>query len=335
MSAVGGLGACVGGLWLLGFAPGAVLDGLLLKGFLSESYGLDPGRLAATLNRSSPIILCSVAVCLAFRCGVLNIGVEGQFIAGAVFLAWVGVTWGGLPGVVLLPLVLVGAGVCGAFWGLLAGLLKRYRHVNEVLGTLLLNFVAFRIAEWLVIGPLADPRYPGSNSTASISGSARLPVFGGELFAVHAGVLLAVGLGVGSWWLLRSTVAGYRMRLVGENATAARFAGVAVGRYQLLAFVLSGFLGGLAGAVLYSGIRFGIDKSPGADYGFTGIAAALLARLSPLGAIPAGLFFAMLEVGAENLQLAPGFERFPVQITRVITGMVILSALLMGRRSGG
>lgn len=333
LAAGSGLLAAVGLMALMGFDAGTVFQGLVLKSFLSDDHRLDVARIVTTLVRACPLILLGTAVALAFRCRVLNIGAEGQYLFGCVACAWLGVRMGTWDTWLLLPTVLLAGALAGAGWAMIAGLLKVYRGVSEVLSTILLNFIALHLVTLLVLGPLRDPDFPAGATTAHISPTACLPpIFSAESWdGLHWGVLVAALLAIAFSVVLHRTVFGFRVRAVGLNPVAARFSGIRVERYQLLTFALSGALAGLAGAMQVSGVTTYLTKSPGSDYGFTAIAVAMLARLEPAGTIATGLFFAMLDVGAQNLQRSSPAGDFPVQMVLVIQAVVILVTGVMMR----
>jgi simple sugar transport system permease protein len=277
--------------------------------------------LSDVLVRATPLALTGLAVAIAFRGGVWNIGADGQFLAGATLAAWVGVVLGGTH--LSLPLALLGGVAAGAVWAGIAGILRSRFGVLEVISTIMLNFVAAFGVSYLVRGPLQEPThvYP---QTPSIGDAAQLPVIVPGT-RVHAGVLIAIALGIIAWWTMRHTAAGFRLRVTGANPFAARSAGlVNVERVTMRAFLLSGALAGLAGAVEVCGVTYALYENLSPGYGYTAIAVALLARLDPLGTLAAALLFGVLEVAAAALQREASI---PSTTAAVVEASVILVVL--------
>jgi general nucleoside transport system permease protein len=290
------------------------------------AFGSADAVLSGTLVRATPLMLAGLAVTLAFRAGVLNIGAEGQLLAGAAVATAAAMV---MPGPFPLPLVaaLAGGMVGGASVAGIAAWLRARFGVLDVISTLMLNAVVQYLVAWLVRGPLQEPThiYPQS---ATLSLAARLPVLvpGTRL---HLGVLLAVVLaGVGSWWLAR-TAAGFRLRATGMSPGAAASAGgIRVGRVTALAFVGSGALAGLAGAVEITGVTYALYENLSPGYGFTAIAVALLAGLEPAVVVATGLVFGALEAGATAMQRDAGV---PSVIVAVVEAGVILALVVADR----
>lgn len=316
--------AVVGGLLLLagGYDPGAAA-GAMLRG----SIGSWSVFVSITLVRSVPLILTGLAVALAFRAGVWNIGAEGQLYAGAVAAAWVGLVGGGLPAVVLIPAVLGAALAAGAAWTVLPTLMRVRLGVGEVITTILMNFVGIHFAAYMVHGPLQESRgvFP---QTDPIAQAARLPALvpGTRL---HVGFALAAALAVGMTVLLRRSRAGFRIRAVGASPEAARVSGrIDANRVLTMSFLASGAIAGLAGGVEVAGLTHALyeDLSPG--WGYTAIAVALLAGLEPLGVLVTGLLFGALQAGAGAMQRDAGI---PAAWVGVVEAIVILAVLGLDR----
>lgn len=283
------------------------------------------------LVRSTPLMLTGLAVATAFRAGVLNIGADGQFLAGATAAAAVGI-WTGHALGPLTPVATLGAGaIAGGVWAWIAAVLRVRFHVLEVISTIMLNFVAAYGVSYLVRGPLQEPThiYP---QTETLPASAQLPtLFPGT--RLHLGFVLALAFAVGIWWLFRATAVGFRLRAGGANPFAARSAGVInVARTATLAFVLSGAIAGVAGGVEVCGVTFALyeDISPG--YGYTAIAVALLAGVNPLWVIVTGILFGALEGGASALQRD---FNVPATVASVIEASVILLVIALVQRPKG
>ena len=307
-------------LWALGFPAGLALSALW-SGSFGSFYSLSSG----TLVRATPLILTGLSVAVAFRAGVFNIGAEGQLLAGAATAAAVGLAWGQrLGGFTVVVELLIGA-MSGAAWAGIAAFLRARFRVLEVISTILLNFVALYLVGYLVRGPLQEPThvYPQSSSLTEL---ARLPrLFPGS--RLHAGFLVAVVAAFGLWWFLRATAAGFRLRVSGANPDAGRVAGeINVIRTTTFAFLLSGALAGLAGAIELAGVTFALYENLSPGYGYTGIAVALLARLNPVGVLATGVLFGALEAGAGAMQRDAGVPSVVVSIAEavIILGLVVM-----------
>ncbi|HVN84993.1 MAG TPA: ABC transporter permease [Candidatus Binatia bacterium] len=283
--------------------------------------------LSETLVKTCPLLLCGLAVALAFQTGMWNIGAEGQLLMGALAAAFAGSRLP-LPGALGIPTVMAAAALSGAAWGALAGTLKLRRDVNEVISTIMLNFIALGIVSYLVQGPLMEigGRYP---QTDAVLTGLRLPRLIPSL-RVHAGLpvaLVACGL---LYAMLYYTVVGYEMRAAGLNPIAARLAGIPVARRMFGAIVLSGALAGLAGAIEVMGITFRLYERFSPGYGFTAIAVGLLGRLTPVGVLLAALFFGALEAGSNAMQRDAGVSAVLVSVIQA-TVVIFLVAAEHGR----
>lgn len=310
-AALGALGAAAGVLVAFGYPPGPAL-GALVAGSLGG-----PDAWVATLLKTTPLLLTGLAVALSFRCGVWNIGAEGQLYAGALAATWLATrALPDAPAAVLVPGLALAAAAAGAAFGGLAGGLRAARGVNEVISTLLLNFIAIQLVALAVHGPLqeAAAAYPQSDP---LPAAARLPALG----RLHAGAAAALLMAGAAWWLLFRTPTGFRLRAVGLAPRAARFAGISPARYGVLALALAGALAGLAGALEVAGVTGRLYEGLSPGHGYTAIAVALLARLHPLGVVPAALFFGALEAGAGAMQRQAGV---PSVATHIVKGVVVL-----------
>jgi general nucleoside transport system permease protein len=300
--------------------------GALWRGSLGSAYALH----SATLVRATPLVLAGLAVTVAFRAGILNIGAEGQLVAGAAAAAAVA---GALSSGALLPLALpaalVAAMLAGAAWAGIAALLRARFGVLDVISTIMLNFVAGFVVSWLVRGPLQEPSriYP---QTMTLDEAARLPrlLEGSRL---HAGALLAAAAAVLLWIVLGRTAAGFRLRAVGANPRAAATAGlIRVERVAAGAFLASGALAGLAGGVELTGVTFALYENLSPGYGFTAIAVALLARLHPLGVVATGVMFGALQAGATAMQRDAGVPSVVVAVIEATVILMVLAAERLG-----
>ena len=325
--AVGLTGVVAGaGFGLLGLDPLLALRALI-EGAVGDRLAIEN-----TLVRTVPLLLVGLGVALAFRCGVWNIGGEGQLYLGALVATALGTrVLGAESGTFALPVALLGGVLAGALWGGLAALLRVTRGVSEVLSTILLNFVAILGVAYAVHGPLQElaATYPQSDALPE---SVRLSVLPG-LLRVHTGLVVAVLLPFGIWGLLFRTAAGLRLRAVGLNPEAARYSGISPERETVRVLLLSGGLAGLAGAIEVCGVTGRLFENLSPGYGFTAIAVALLARLHPLGVVPAALFFAGLATGSGAMQRVAHVPSVTVQI--IEAGVILISVgFAFPRRNG-
>ena len=318
------LGAVI--IWL---TTGSLATTLAAYGGLWEGAFGSPKAIAGTLVRATPYIFTGLAVALAFKCGLFNIGAEGQLALGAVCAAWVGYSLQ-LPGLLHVPLTIL-AGIAGGFlWGMVPGVLKARTGAHEVITTIMMNYLALQIVQILLSGPMKDPRSVASQ-TPALAPSSWLPMLIPSI-GLHSGVLLAVLVAIALWWFLGRTTWGFALRTVGVNPAAARYAGMPVARNVVLAMALSGGLAGLAGAVEVAGVAldvttvtpegkryFGLGFSSG--YGFDAIAVALLGRGNPFGVIGAALLFGALRAGATRMQFN---TQVPGEIISVIQALILL-----------
>lgn len=280
---------------------------------------------SATLKRTTPILLLGLAVAVAFRAGVLNIGADGQFLVGASTACALALAVGSRAGsAVIAAEILVGA-AAGGCWAGISAVLKRRFGVMEVVSTLLLNFVALNFVGFLVRGPLQEPTgaYPQSSALDPV---ARLPLLiDGQ--RLHVGFALAVVLAAGMWWFFRNTAAGFRLRATGASRTAAEVAGrIDVGSVQFRALVASGAIAGLAGACEITGVTFALYEGLSPGYGYTAIAVALLGGLNPLGIVASATLFGALGAGADAMQRNAGV---PSEFAAVAAALVVLGMLAL------
>ncbi len=347
---------------LIAFLIGAVillLQGVnpleAYQAMIVGAFGSKNG-LADTLVKAIPLMLVGLGIAIAFRGGVINIGAEGQLIVGALVTTFLGVQLGEqLPGFLGIALGLVGGGAMGAIWGSIPGFLKARLGVNEILSTIMMNQIAIQIGFYLLRGPMIDPaeveagtniphsarlprtvdmpRFTDMAQSLGITNSAEdagLSGYLGELYAVlvepsrlHSGLIFAVLMAVLVYIFLWRTTIGYRIRAVGLNTAASRYAGMQVERTVVLSMTLSGMFAGLAGAVEILGLhhRMFEPTAVSAGYGFSGIVAALFGKLHPLGIIPASILFGGLLVGGDKMQRA---TQIPQVLILAILGLVVL-----------
>lgn len=304
-------------------APVGKTYALLLKGGFGSLFAL-----SETATRAVPLMLTGLAAAVAFRARLFNIGAEGQLYAGALAAVAVGGMHGGvgyaLPPWLLMPAMLLAAALAGALLLLGPALLKARLGVDEVVTTLLLNFVVLLAVSWLLDGAMKDPGALGWPQSVPLQDALQFA----KLLAqtrVHTGLLLALGLALACWVLLRFTVLGFDIRALGANARAAQFAGVPVTRTVVRVAMLSGALAGLAGAFEVAGrtAYVTLDMSPG--YGYSGIVIAMLAALHPLGVVLASVFVAGVLVGSDSMSRALGV---PTYIADVIVATALIAVLV-------
>jgi simple sugar transport system permease protein len=265
-----------------------------------------------------------LGITIAFRGGVINIGGEGQLIVGALAATAMALAFPEWPGVILLPLALAAGVAGGAAWGGVPGVLKARLGVNEILSTIMMNQIAIQLSNYLLRGPMIDPAEIARGT--QIAQSAQLPQQVWLIRLVprtllNGGAIIAVVMAVLVYIFLWRTTIGYRIRAVGLNAEAARYAGIRVPVYQALALVLGGAFAGLAGAVEVLGVQHRMMEGLSGGYGFSGIVAALFGKLHPLGVIPASILFGGLLVGADKMQRA---VQVPSALIGALQGLVVL-----------
>jgi simple sugar transport system permease protein len=304
-------------------APVGQAYALLLQGGFGSRFAL-----TETLTRATPLIFTGLAAALAFRARLFNIGAEGQLYLGALAAVAVGGQHGGagfaMPTWALLPLMLAAAALAGALLLLLPTLLKTHLAVDEVVTTLLLNFIVLLFVGAMLDGAMKDPTALGWPQSVAVQDRLQLDKLVPRS-RVHTGLLLALACAGLCWGLLARTTHGFEMRAVGAGARAAAFAGMPVRWVMVKVALLSGGLAGLAGAVEVAG-RAGyvtLDMSPG--YGYTGIVIAMLAGLHPLGVVAAAVFVAGILVGADSMSRAVGV---PTYIADVIVATALLAMLV-------
>ncbi len=293
--------------------------GALVNGALGSVSGI-----TQSLVKATPLLLVGLGICIAFRANVINIGGEGQIIVGAIVGTWFPLAFSHWPGWLLIPASLILGFIAGAFWGFIPGILKARLRVNEILSTIMMNSIGQQLMYLLLRGPLMDPE--GIASGTFLAQSARLPQQAWMPRLVpqtllHAGAILAVLLAILVYFFLWRTTIGYRIRAVGLNPDASRHAGINVPFYQALSLTLAGGFAGLAGVIEVIGVQHRLLDGITSGYGFTGIVAALLGSLHPLGLIPASVLFGGLLVGANQMQRA---VQVPSSLINAILGLVVL-----------
>ncbi|MFQ5957994.1 MAG: ABC transporter permease [Alphaproteobacteria bacterium] len=304
---------------LIALAGADVVDAyrILFASALGSKFAL-----SETVVKATPLVFTGLAVAVAFRAKFWNIGAEGQLLAGAMAAAFVGAREG-LPAWSLAPLMIAGGALAGGAWAALPAVLKTRLRVDDVVATLMLNFVMFYTMMALVDGPWKDP-LSGYPDSPDIRMDAEFPVLVSAT-RLHLGVALAAVAALAVWFVMRYTTLGFAIRAVGENPRAARHGGIAIGRVTLLTALISGGLAGLAGVGEVAGLHFQVMAALSPGYGYTGIVIAMLARLSPLGVVPASLFFAAVITGAEAMSRKTGV---PVFLADVIQGTALICMIV-------
>ncbi len=308
-------------------AYGALLEGSLgnpaqiviaLQSGDARAIALAFYPISESLVASTPYIFAGLAVALGFRCGLFNIGAEGQLFIGALTSVFVGYTFTGLPAIVHIPLALGAGALGGALWGFVPGFLKARVGAHEVINTIMMNYIAFRLSEWLLTGPM---KRPGAVPVSPfIAESAQLPRFFPDPIRFHLGFFIALGMAVFVWWFLFKSRWGFEIRTVGANPNAARYAGMNIAFNIILAMCMSGALAGMAGANEVLGVNYNLANAFSSGYGFDSIALALLGRSHPFGVVLAALLFGTLRSGGTRMQ---NVAQIPIDIIIVVQALVI------------
>ena len=293
---------------------------------VTEPFGSAFG-ISETLVKAVPLGFCALAVALALKVDLWNIGAEGQLFMGALGASWAALYAPPVPGPLRIPFALLCGAAAGALWALLPGVLRTWGRVSEILSTLLLNYVAIAWVEMLVYGPWkGEDRFP---YTAFFDEGFWLPV----LFRrVHGGILLLVGLAVILAWIERRTVVGYEVRVVGASPALARYAGLPVAARLLAVMAAAGALGGLAGACEVLGVQHRLHAQVSPGYGYTAIIVAFLARRDLLASVVVAVLFAALAVGGDGLPAAsPALSPSIVKVFQGVLLLLVLSGGVLAR----
>ncbi|HEY3934464.1 MAG TPA: ABC transporter permease [Gemmatimonadales bacterium] len=318
-----GLALLMAFLLLAGFDVGGALAALW-RGAFGSWYAFT----SATLVRATPLLLLGLAFTIGGRAGALNIGMEGQFAAGAIAAVAIGVHGAGTPAAIELPLVLAGGLVAGAAWIAIPVILRARFEITEVISTLLLNFVASAMVSYAVTGPLQEASRIYPQSAPLVSG-ARLPHLGTGS-RLHLGFPIALAIAAALALVLNHTRWGFRLRAVGAGGRAAHIVGgINTTRVIAVALLWSGALAGLGGAVEVSGVSFALYQNLSPGYGFTAIAVALLGRMRPALVVVAAIMFGALEAGAGAMQRDAAIPAVGIE---VVEAVVIVAALILAWR---
>jgi ABC-type uncharacterized transport system permease subunit len=330
----------------------AIFDGTGLNWLFPWTTGADRTtaalNLQQTLIATTPLILVGLAVAFAFRAGMFNIGGQGQYLVGSIVAVWFGSKFAGMPHLLHIVLVIVLACAAGAVWAGIAGLLKATVGANEVISTIMLNWIAIWVGVWLfgLGGPLQNPETPSVPISSDVTASAKLPVFWGNpnLQGLHVGLFIALAMVVVFWFLLNRSTTGYEVKAVGFNPEAARYSGMNVARNYVKVMAICGLFAGLAGGLDILGWQFRLATNDiqASDVGFLGIAVALLGRNTASGTVAAALLFGALKSGTSQRNLDPSiFDPALAQnLTLMIQGLIVLIvstdviALRILRRTG-
>lgn len=304
------LALVIGGiiLWASGNNPIEAYLALLEGSFGSAT------AFGRTLEKATPLIFGGLAVAFAFKAGLFNIGGQGQLLIGAIIAAYVGFAIDGLPFIIHMPLALLAGAVAGGLYGAIAGALKAYTGAHEVITTIMLNFVAINITDYLADGPWKAEGIIAR--TPPILESAAIPRWG----FLPVGFLLAVLVAAATWFLVNRTTFGYAIRTTGINPNAAQYAGVKVSQIIILTMAISGALAGMGGAVETLGVVGRYQPGFNLGLGFDGITIALLAKTNSLGVIPAAVLIGAMQAGSSQMQFSAGV---PFQIIDVIQALIL------------
>jgi simple sugar transport system permease protein len=310
---------------VISFALGAIVLALAKANPARTYYEMfrgafgSPTKVQYTISKTIPILLCGLAVGIAFRLKFWNIGAEGQYVSGVIGITWVMQFWTFLPDWMVLPTGMVVGILFGAIWGGIPGILKAQWNVDETLVTLMMNYIAIGFAEYLYINAWKAPR--GNMGTVKYPEFAWLPRIWGK---VHSGIYFALVLVVILWFVLYKTRWGFELNMIGKNPRAARCQGVSIKRNIILAMLLSGGIAGLAGVIDSAAVTHCLTKGVDSGYGFTGIIIAWMSGLNPFASIIFSVIMAALDTGADALQIS---LKLPSAMGEVLQGLILIPLL--------
>jgi len=307
-----------------GASPAAAFA-LFVKGSVGSKFAI-----SETLTRTIPLVFTGLAAAVAFRAKLWNIGAEGQLYAGACMATLLGTGTVHLPPWAMIPFLFVAGALAGGLLLLGPTLLKTRLAVDEVVTTLLLNFIVLLFVNWLVFGPWKDPMAMGWPQAEPVIDAAVLPPLLAKT-RLHLGLFIAIASAVGVWALMKYTTWGYEIRAVGYNQKAATFAGIPVNRVILRTALISGGLAGFAGVSELCGLKgyLTLDLSPG--FGYSGIVVAMLAGLHPLGVTLSALFIAMLSIGADSMSRSLNISNYIADVATAVSLLAVLLSMLFSR----
>ncbi len=283
----------------------------------------NPIGLQGTLVKFVPLSIIGLGLLVAFKMKIWNIGGEGQYHLGAIGATLVALFW--FPHVsiyLLIPIIFIVGAIAGGLWGAIPGLLKAYLGADEIVATLMLNYIGILFMDYLVYGPWKDPHGYSFPMTATFTENAKLPIIWGK---VHWGVIIPVLLAFLVWYIFEKTIFGYEIKVIGDNKDAARYAGMDVKKNILMMMIISGMFAGLAGAIQMVGIQYRLQPNFSPGYGYTAIIVAWLSRLNPFGVVIVAFLMGGLFVGCEILQI---LMKLPISITYIFQGMLFIFVLL-------
>ena len=273
------------------------------------------------LIRMIPLLIVALGISVSSRCGIINIGAEGQMYMGIIAATAIATNCGSLPKIILVPMCIVAAGIAGGLYGFIPGWLKAKLEVSELLSTVMLNYVATQFFNFCIRVPLLDPNEKsGTPMSRRIAENATLSrLFKG--MSLHQGIFLTIILVVIIYILMFKTTWGYKMRAAGASKRAARYGGINVPKYLIIAMVISGACAGMAGAVELMGVQGRAVAGMTSGYGFSGVVVALFGALHPLWIVPASFFFGILLYSQVNLQI---LTSVPPNLVKALQGLIIL-----------
>jgi ABC-type uncharacterized transport system permease subunit len=284
-----------------------------------------PRAFSEVLLKATPLIFIGIGLAIAFSCGVWNIGAESQFYAGAIAATWVGVNLGGLPPGIMVPLVFLAGFLGGGLLAVIPGWLKVRFKINEVVITIMLNYIMLGITSFLVTGPMQEVRRVFPQSDEIVEAARLVKIW--PPTRLHIGFFIAIALAIVMTIILYRTPLGYAIRTVGLSPTSARYAGIKVDLHIVIAMLLSGGAAGLAGAVEIAGLTWRLFATISPGYGYDGIAVALMAGNNPAGTILSGMLFGALRAGSELMQIN---ARIPSVLFDIIQGMSVAFVVIFG-----
>jgi len=306
-------------LLVMGFNPISSLV-TLIYGSLGNVY-----RISETFVRVVPLLLCALAFLIAFKARFLSFGAEGQLYIGALCAYLVASQMGDLPGILSIPLVALISFISGVAWLVIPLILKLKLEINEIFPTIVLNFIAMLITNWLLTGPIKDPRAQNPQ-TKAIPTATWLPTIIPRT-RLHVGLFFAFFLAFLTYLILQKTVLGYEVRAAGLGPRAAKHGGIDVSRITIIVGVLSSGLAGLAGGIELLGANHMLISGFSPGFGYQGIAIAALGKFDPIGALLASIFYSILLVGGESMQRAP--HPVPVHLIYILQAVLVLSVLIV------